>query len=216
MSSRTKLLMKENNELSKSLGEKADRVLTDIVVYIRSSGISEYRQELVRRDVLHMLLEGEARGESAEAVIGGDVKVFCDRILDELPRMSPKERFWSSMGNGCLYLAVFLAVWFLEKVAGALLGAAEWPRFFVTAGDLAGLVLIIVSAVGIFYAVSRRSFDESFLRSGPILMCLAAILLCVAARCFLTACLFRIHAAAAAAIIVLLLSVYKAVDVRID
>lgn len=43
MSRQTKQLMKENNDLALQLHEGDNRILTDIVVYIRGADISAYR-----------------------------------------------------------------------------------------------------------------------------------------------------------------------------
>ena len=65
-------------------------LLTDIVVYLRSANISPYDQEKVRRDIREMLMEGEKRGETAEDIIGGDYKLFCDEVVAEIPKLSRK------------------------------------------------------------------------------------------------------------------------------
>ena len=49
--------MKENNDLSSQLRAEDNRVLTYMVVYIRGADISEYQQELVRRDITQMLID---------------------------------------------------------------------------------------------------------------------------------------------------------------
>lgn len=86
MSKRTKELLRENNawEKEKSFsGESA--LMTNIVVYIRSANLSEYEQELVRRDVMAMLAAGEREGRSAENVLGDDAQTFCDEVIAALP-----------------------------------------------------------------------------------------------------------------------------------
>ena len=68
MSKRTKELLRENNAWEKKMLSKENQdVMTDIVVYLRSAPISEYEQELVRRDIAMMLAEGQVDGRSAEA-----------------------------------------------------------------------------------------------------------------------------------------------------
>ena len=64
MNRRTKELLAENNTLERGLNEENGKILTDIVVYLRTAPVSEYQQELVRRDITHMMLEGQARGAS--------------------------------------------------------------------------------------------------------------------------------------------------------
>lgn len=84
--------MKENNDLSSQLRAEDNRVLTDMVVYIRGADISEYQQELVRRDITQMLIDGEQRGDTLEEIIGGDYKDFCDSVLNEVPHLTRAEK----------------------------------------------------------------------------------------------------------------------------
>ena len=81
MRKKTKLLLEENNQAEAALNEQGKKLLTDIVVYLRGSRITTWEQEQVRRDITQMLLDAQARGEQAEAVIGPDPKEFCDSIL---------------------------------------------------------------------------------------------------------------------------------------
>lgn len=73
MSKRTKLLLKENNQKESEMKMKEDnmKILTDMIVYIRSANISPYYQEVVRRDIGQMMIDGERRGMNAQEVIGG-------------------------------------------------------------------------------------------------------------------------------------------------
>lgn len=60
MSKRTKELLRANNAWEKeNLSAENQHLMTNIVTYIRSAAISEYEQELVRRDVMAMLAAGE-------------------------------------------------------------------------------------------------------------------------------------------------------------
>ena len=54
-----KELRRENNLLEKQLSKENQAILTDIVVYLKSFDISEYRVEIVRQDITNMILEGE-------------------------------------------------------------------------------------------------------------------------------------------------------------
>lgn len=64
----TRRLRDENNELEKRLSEATNEIMTDIVVYIRCTNISEYEQERVRRDIYDMLLADERRGRSVSDI----------------------------------------------------------------------------------------------------------------------------------------------------
>ena len=77
MSKQVRQLLRENNEMEKLLSEDGRSVMTDIVVYLRCADISDIDQEQVRRDIMQMLIDGEARGMSPYEVIGEDYRVFC-------------------------------------------------------------------------------------------------------------------------------------------
>ena len=66
---RTKQLMRENNAFERALSPEFNQVLTDMVVYLRSAPVSEYNQELVRRDIGRMFLDAQRRGDSPADVI---------------------------------------------------------------------------------------------------------------------------------------------------
>ena len=89
---RTKRLLRENNAFEKQLNPEFNAVLTDMVVYLRSAPVSEYNQELVRRDLGQMFLEAQLRGDGPETVIGGDYRQFCDQVLDQVPRLTARAR----------------------------------------------------------------------------------------------------------------------------
>ena len=78
---RTKRLLRENNAFEKQLNPEFNAVLTDMVVYLRSAPVSEYNQELVRRDLGQMFLDAQRRGDSPADVIGEDYRQFCDQVL---------------------------------------------------------------------------------------------------------------------------------------
>ena len=68
-----------NNALDAQLNKDNQQMMTNIVVYIRSANISEYEQELVRRDITHMLLDAQAEGRTAAEVLGEDAQASAKR-----------------------------------------------------------------------------------------------------------------------------------------
>ena len=59
--------------------------MTDVVVYLRGQDLSRLAQEEIRRDILEMVLAGEARGQTMQQVIGLDYRTFCDEIVAAVP-----------------------------------------------------------------------------------------------------------------------------------
>ncbi|MDO5411178.1 MAG: hypothetical protein Q4F21_12130 [Lachnospiraceae bacterium] len=217
MSKRTQLLLKENNRLEEELSADSREILSDIVVYIRSANISPYYQEIVRRDIWQMILDGEARGVSASEIIGEDYKAFCDQVIDALPKPDKKEKLLTNLRDALLSLIVLLVIRFCFQIIHFLLFSEEWPYFQVTAGDVVSAVLILLAAFSVFTAISRNAFNNSSaFNKGLFAMIFVAMILCTCANLFLTAPLFQIHALAVAAGILIFSAAYKLLDDRLD
>lgn len=202
MNRQTKQLWKENNELEKQIVPENAAVLTDMVVYLRTANISLYRQEQIRRDVTQMLLDAQMRGESAAEVFGGDYQAFCDSVLAEVPHRSLKMRALSGTGDVCLYAGILSAIWLCTKLAGCLTGQTVWPLLMVTAGELAGMLLILCLSVGVVLYVCKTAFRTGSAKTWEVWAVLTALLALVVAACvFWRAPLVRVHAYAAVGVV---------------
>ena len=156
MNRRTKELLAENNALERGLNVENNKILTDIVVYLRTAPVSEYQQELVRRDITHMMLDGQARGASMQEVLGDDYQAFCDQVLAALPPMSMLSRVLTAAGNLCYYLTILTAIWLaFELVPNLLVRAGLYVR--ITVGDVLGGAAIVAAASLIVFWICRFS-----------------------------------------------------------
>lgn len=213
MSKRTRRLLAENNALDDRLSEEGSAVMTDIVCYLRGADITPYQQELLRRDITQMLLDGEARGESAQAVIGGDFRAFCDDVLSETPRRTALQRLLSGAGVACLCLGILSALWFAMQLIACAAGKAAWPWFPVSAGAVVSALLITILAWGIVQAICRNTFDNHFLEGkAPFVLLFLALCIIMAASIFLRAELFTVHAGAALIFIIVLFLLSRIAD----
>lgn len=107
MKKQARELLQYNNELDKKITSENDKVLTDIICYLRGSHLSEYHQELVRQDLLEMVISAQQRGEDIQTVIGADYKEFCDNVIASMPPQSMKERVLDFLDIIFLCTAVF-------------------------------------------------------------------------------------------------------------
>lgn len=216
MNKRVKQLLQENNRMCGLLSPEADRVLTDIVVYLRSAPISLYRQELIRRDITQMILDGERRGERVQDIVGADYQAFCDSVIAELPPLSRKERIVSGIGNGCLYLSVVMLIWFVFSLAAALVKGNL--MLTVTYGYIFTGALILAMSVGIVEYIMKHSFDDNIKLEKRIVVPCAVLLMAVPvlSRILGSQVLVQVHAGAAAAVILLTFCVHLIIDRTID
>lgn len=215
MRRKTKLLLQENNRAEEALSAKGRELLTDIVVYLRGSRVSTWEQELVRRDITEMLLDAEARGDDAAAVIGPDPKEFCDEIIRALPPMPRWESLLCALRDGLLSAAVLMAIWLVSEALKVLLGAGSWPELTLTLGQLLSGAGILLTAFGVVYWICRRSFTVGE-KKGPwaLLFLIVFALLCMGI--FLRQPVAVLSFPAAACIAAATFIVYKLMDARLD
>ena len=136
MNKKTKEILKANNEREELINEENDKVLTDMICYLRGSNISEYEQELVRADIIEMVLDAQERGENINSVFGGNYKEICDNIIAELPQKTTKQKVLEGVN------IVFMCMWIVGAilvVKQLIIGMVAEPRNFVftlSTGDI--------------------------------------------------------------------------------
>ena len=218
MNRRTRQMLAANNELEKELTPENGRAMTDIIVYLRASNTTEYQQELVRRDITEMVLEGQRRGQTMEEVIGEDYKAFCDAVLLELPKRTAGQRVWSAVGGACLYVDVLAVIWLAFGALGWLLGEGAYPWLSVTAGNLVALVTILGVSIGLVEYICKNSFDEGVRKNKavPVLLALLAAALAAGSVLLRGVVVFRLHIFLAVGLIAALYVVHRALEERLD
>ena len=218
MNRRTKRLLAANNELEKELTPENNRAMTDIIVYLRASNTTEYQQELVRRDITEMVLEGQRRGDAMEAVIGEDYRAFCDAVLAEVPKRTARQCLLSAVGSACLYVDVSAVIWLVFGAIGWLLGEGTYPWLAVTAGNLVALAAILAASIGLVEYICKNAFDENLGKSKviPILLVLLVAGLVAGSVLLRGIVLFRMHFLLALGLIAALYGAHKALEEKVD
>ena len=218
MNRRTKRLLAANNELEKELKPENNRAMTDIVVYLRAANITEYQQELVRRDITEMVLEGQRRGDAMEEVIGEDYRAFCDAVLAEVPKRTARQRVLASVGNACLYVDVLAVIWLAFGALGWLLGEGAWPWLSVTAGNLVALAAILGVSIGLVEYICKNSFEErpKKNRGIPVLLALLAAALAAGSVLLRGVVVFRLHFLLAVGLIAALYVIHRVMEEKAD
>ncbi len=208
MNKETKKLLIENNKLEQKLSKETNAILTDMVVYIRGANITEYNQEIVRRDITNMLIEGQERGLSAAEVIGDDYKAFCDAVIAEMPQMTKKQRLISYIQLMCMCFGILLFIW-----AVFALPKGNARHMAVTLGDVITAVLIITASIAVVGIVTKKSLDGIKIKKW-----LACVLFGIAAAlCILPSLLFRRVIAVVPTVVVLIIAlILIAADRLID
>lgn len=214
MNKQTKQLLNENNTLAKQLKENYSSVLTDIVVYIRSANISEYQQEVVRRDITQIMVDGTRRGDSPENIIGEDYKVFCDNVLGELPKIKTTHKIITFVRTAFCCLALLITIRFCFVLIDLFLGETTWPYFPVTTGDLINIGLIICFSIAWVQALCKNAFNASS-NNKLILSLVVMMLVSIFINLFLNKALFTVHGVVVIVSAFVLFIVSKLIDQRV-
>lgn len=212
MNKTTKQLLEENNRRGEQLTPENQKILVDIVAYLRGSSASTYQQELVHRDILDMLQEGEARGQTAAQVIGEDYQAFCDEILAELPRRSARERTIYGLSVVSLSAAVLVVIWLGFSLFTAVIQGPFTLWLPVKLGQLLGGALIIAFSYGLVEYVCRTSFEDRNPTRLQIIAVFVGIATVFLLSYLLKQVLFSLHAGIAVVLIAVLFLIYKITD----
>lgn len=163
MKTKTKTLNQENNELDKWLTKENNVVMIDMICYLRVANISEYNQEVVRQDLLQMVLSAQERGEDIKTLIGGDYKSFCDEVIAALPQKSQKERVLDFIDTFLLSTSILGAIHIViskETIAlihNAVTGQQLNFQMPISLGNLLSYAIILVTAFLIVHVIGRNS-----------------------------------------------------------
>ena len=212
MNKATKQLLEENNRRGEQLTPENQKILVDIVAYLRGSSASTYQQELVHRDILDMLQEGEARGQTAAQVIGEDYQTFCDEILAELPRRSARQRTIYGLSVVSLSAAVLVVIWLGFSLFTAVIQGPFTLWLPVKLGQLLGGALIIAFSYGLVEYVCRTSFEDRSPTKVQVIGIFVGMVLFFLICMLLRQTLFSLHAGIAAVLAVVLYLIYKVTD----
>lgn len=145
-------LRKKNNEREKAILKENDEVYTNMVVYLRGADITQYNQELVREDIIELILDGQLRGDDIAKVMGSRYKEICDEIIDVMPKRTRKEKVkdWVETSLSCLW--IIGGIYLVHQLVSALLSGASSFDFTLTVGNLiSGIVIILVANVIVEY-----------------------------------------------------------------
>lgn len=166
MGNKVKELQKQNNKLDKRINSENQEVFTDMICYIRGADISDYNQELVRRDLTEMMLSAQERGENIYHVIGGDFKEFCDNVIANIPPKTMKEKLLDSLDSLCVILSILgtINIVFSKELFVMLQGLSKAKtvnyNIDITIGTIISTIIILIASFGIVKIIMKHSFQK--------------------------------------------------------
>lgn len=154
---RAKVLRKLNNLNEIKMSKDSNEVYTDMVIYLRFSNLTLLQQELVRSDLIQMIIDGEERGENIQQILGGDYKTMCDEIISTFPPMSKKDKILNFISISSLSFSIILLIFVGSQVLTNLIDNTEMGTVDFMASYLVIFPLSLVVAWVFAKKISKTS-----------------------------------------------------------
>jgi len=156
-----KKLRKENNALEQQLSQENNKIMAELVCYLRSSSICDYNLEITRKDITGMLLEAQLRKEKFSDVFGNDYRSFCDELIENGIQKTRYKKLLEILhilvfSIGVLYIGEIL---FSSKLIQIFM-TCQFTMFIITGLVIAALCTLGI-AICIYYYITKASFQLS-------------------------------------------------------
>lgn len=166
MNQKAKKLNIRNNELDKQVNAASQEAFTNVICYLRGANISEYHQELVRQDLLEMVLSAQQRGEDIQSVIGNDYKAFCDEVIASLPPNTVKQKIVEGIDIFCWCFSILGAINLVISketivlIRNMFTGQELNFHISISLGMILSTIAIMVAAVAIVQYIVKNSLEK--------------------------------------------------------
>ena len=156
----TKSILKKNNSREEAISDENQEIYTNMVVYLRGSDLTEYNQEVVREDLIELILDGQERGDDIQKVMGSNYKEICDDIIDAMPKMSAKEKIIDLVGTSLNMLWILGAINLIINLIISLIDRNSEFNFTLSIGDIFAGIIIIIFSNGVVWYVTKTALNE--------------------------------------------------------
>ena len=161
MNKKCKELLRKNNEREKELFKSNDEIYTAMIVYLRGSDMTMYNQELVREDLIHMIIDGQDRGDDIQKVMGGNYKEICDEIIDSMPKRTKAQKSKDILEETLSYTWIIGSITIAKLIISDLILGDKLDMLPLSVGDIINMLLLIFFANLIMRYMSISSFKNS-------------------------------------------------------
>ena len=161
MANALEVLRKENNRQNKLFWKENNATLADIVVYLRSSNLSEYSIETIRKELGGMALESQLRNEKFSDVVGEDCKAFCDELIKNGTQKTGYDKI---LENSQIFFQGIGFLFFIELIfTSTIINIVTKGNFMmpISLGFVISAGCIIILAYATYWYITKRSFELS-------------------------------------------------------
>lgn len=166
MNRKTKSLIKENKRREKEINKENDKILINIILYLRGSDLSRYHQEMVRSDLIEMIIDGQERGDDIQKVIGENYREICEEIISSFPPKSNGEKIFQFASEIILILWIFGIISVVSDFLIIRFITKESYQFNLTTGKIISGILIILFTETYIHFLCKQAFAPQKVAKG--------------------------------------------------
>lgn len=155
-----KELLKKNNSREKAISDDNKEIYTNMVVYLRGSDLTEYNQEVVREDIIELIIDGQQRGDNIQKVMGGRYKEICDEIIEAMPKKTKKDKIIEHLGTSLNGIWILGLIALVKNVVVSLISGEARFKFVLTVGEILTIFAIIFMANVIVWYITKTAFHS--------------------------------------------------------
>lgn len=158
MTRKCRELLKGNNKKEKMINESNISRYTEMIIYLRGSDIDKYNQELVRADLIEMIIDGQERNDDIKKVMGGNYKDICDEIINNFPKKTIKQKLIDILNVSLSSIWILVGISLIQTIIVNLLQGNKMYSYELSVGNLLNMIIITVMANIIVNYLCKNAF----------------------------------------------------------
>lgn len=158
MNKKCKKLLKSNIKREKEIHGDNAKIYSNMIVYLRSADMSRYNQELVREDLIQMIVDGQNRGDDINKIMGNNYKEICDDIMEALPRKTKKEKIAAALELSLSSVWILGIIYIGKVILENIITKNDNWVFNLYLGDIINMSIIVLAANLVVYYLSKNAF----------------------------------------------------------
>lgn len=156
-----KELLKQNNKREKMINKSNTDLYTEMIIYMRGSDIDKYGQELVRADLIEMIIGGQERGDDIKKIMGGNYKQICDEIINTFPKKTKRQKFMGILNISLSSIWILVGISVLQTIIINFTKGNKMHSYELSLGNLLNMIILIVITNGIINYLCKNTFAKT-------------------------------------------------------
>lgn len=156
MNKKAKKLLKKNNIRDKVIFDENKEIYTNMIIYLRGSNLTDYYQEVVREDIIELILDGQQRGDNIQKVMGNRYKEICDEIIEAMPKKTKRDKIVEFIGISLNSLSILGLIALVKNFIESLVLSPTEFKFILRVGDIISAIIITLVAYGIIFLLLKQ------------------------------------------------------------